>query len=313
MRFMKNLFVLLVFVMLVACSDDESDLISRPDTKEISSSVLSSSIESSCSANSSSSVTSKSSSSQGDGGSHLSSSGQAPAAMTSSSVKSSSSLSEGYVDPSTIIEGTLIDSRDGQSYKTVKIGNQWWMAENLNYAFVGVPYSDGDYTSDSTSWCYNDSAEYCDKYGRLYTWAAAMDSAGLWSTNGMGCGYGKICFQKYPVRGICPEGWHLPDTTEFRTLFNDVGGSSSAGDMLKSVSGWNDDGNGSDSYSFAALPAGVYGEGSFKSEGISMAFWSSNNRLTEQTFTAYLNNANTSAALLILRPNFGFSVRCLKD
>ena len=91
--------------------------------------------------------------------------------------------------------GSLTDDRDGQTYKTVKIGEQIWMAENLNY-------------EELNSYCYNDSAEYCAKYGRLYTWAAAMDSAGEWSNNGRACGLNMMtCSPKYPVRGICPEGW----------------------------------------------------------------------------------------------------------
>lgn len=122
----------------------------------------------------------------------------------------------------------MTDSRDGRTYKTVKIGTQTWMAENLNY------------TSDSISWCYNDSVEYCAKYGRLYTWAAAMDSAGTWTTNGKGCGHdSEACSPTYPVHGICPEGWHLPSEGEWKRLLTAVGGSSTAGQMLKSTGGWN--------------------------------------------------------------------------
>ena len=105
---------------------------------------------------------------------------------SSSSVTSvsSSSVPEGYVDPSTVVTGTMTDSRDGQTYKTVKIGSQEWMAENLNYAYTAVPYKYKDNTSDSTSWCYDNDPTNCAKYGRLYTWSAAMDSVGTWSANG---------------------------------------------------------------------------------------------------------------------------------
>lgn len=98
--------------------------------------------------------------------------------------------------------GMLIDERDGQTYKTMKIGNQEWMAENLNYN-IGVKY------------CYHDS---CAKYGRLYSWSTAMDSTGIFSTNALGCGDGRKCAPDYPVRGICPAGWRLPDTSEMDLL-----------------------------------------------------------------------------------------------
>ena len=233
--------------------------------------------------------------------------------------ESSSSVPEGYVDPSTVVKGTMTDERDGQTYKTVTIGTQTWMAENLNYAYTDVPYNytlnDSSYTSDSTSWCYKDSAEYCAKYGRLYTWAAAMDSVGTWSTNGKGCGYKSTCTPTCPVRGICPEGWHLPDTTEWHTLFTAVGGKSTAGKMLKSTSGWNSSGNGTDSYAFSALPAGGrYDAGGYGHGGAVASFWSSSQKADSVAYHVllfyYLDVAEDHTSS---NKYYGFSVRCLKD
>ena len=147
--------------------------------------------------------------------------------------------------------GTLVDNRDGRTYKTVKIGDQWWMAENLNFV-------------TEESWCNDESDSSCVKLGRLYTRGAAMDSAGVYSLNSKGCGqtYEEIdCSPIYPVRGICPEGWHLPDTTEWNILISAVGGSSVAGLMLKSTSEWKPGENGIDAYSFSALPSGTDDDG----------------------------------------------------
>ena len=210
--------------------------------------------------------------------------------------------------------GTLTDDRDGQTYKTVKIGEQWWMAENLNYAYTDVPFKYRSYTSDSTSWCYDNDAANCAKYGRLYTWAAAMDSVGTWSTNGMGCGYYMECSPTNPVRGVCPEGWHLPDTTEWKALFDAVGGWATAGIMLKSTEGWISNGNGSDAYSFSALPAGDrYSDGDFISEGNGAYFWSSTEGGSDYAYYMYLSYYDVIAHLDYIYKVYGFSVRCLKD
>ena len=212
----------------------------------------------------------------------------------------------------------MTDERDGQTYKTVTIGTQTWMAENLNYAYTDVPYNytlnDSSYTSDSTSWCYKDSVEYCAKYGRLYTWAAAMDSVGTWSTNSKGCGYKSTCTPTCPVRGICPEGWHLPDTTEWRTLFTAVGGQSTAGKILKSTNGWNSSGNGTDAYAFSALPAGRRNyDGDFNYEGDRAYFWSSTEGDSSGAYGMCLDYYSDSAGLGNYYKYYEFSVRCLKD
>ena len=266
---------------------------------------------------SSSSISPKSNSSETSVSSSSSTKDVVLSSSEGSSESKSSSSEEAESSSSKVIEpvkGTLTDSRDGQTYKTVTIGTQTWMAENLNYAYTDVPYNYSGYTSDSTSWCYSNAAANCTKYGRLYTWAAAMDSVGTWSANGKGCGYGKTCSPTYPVRGVCPEGWHLPTQTEWNTLFTAVGGQSTAGKMLKSTSGWNGSGNGTDAYSFSALPAGGrYDDGNFYGEGSSAYFWGSSEYDSDYAFRMYLYYGRGLADLDSRDKDYGFSVRCVKD
>ena len=216
--------------------------------------------------------------------------------QSSSSVILSSSSA-----PLSEVDGSITDSRDGQSYKVVSIGSQTWMAQNLNY-------------ETANSYCYNDDATNCTKYGRLYTWAAAMDSVGTWSTNGKGCGDGLTCSPTYPVRGVCPTGWHLPTETEWNTLFTTVGGSSNAGIMLKSTSGWSSSGNGTDAYLFAALPADRRTDnGRSRNEGKLAYFWSSTENNSSYAYYMYLYYDFDYAALVNDLKSYGLSVRCVKD
>ncbi|MBR2198827.1 MAG: hypothetical protein IJ909_10590 [Fibrobacter sp.] len=128
----------------------------------------------------------------------------------------------------------LVDTRDGmnESYNTVKIGDQVWMAENLRklYPFKSDD-GDGDPETDNGDpmmLCPATEEEMAAK-GCLYSWAAAMDSAGrlnqLQSTDpGYNvCGNGKICTATSPVQGICPNGWHLPSKTEVDVLLSNFG------------------------------------------------------------------------------------------
>ena len=212
--------------------------------------------------------------------------------------------------------GSLIDSRDGKSYKTVIIGTQTWMAENLNYVTSG-------------SSCYNGIGSNCTEYGRLYSWAAAMDSAGTWSTNGKGCGYySSTCSPTYPVRGVCPEGWHLPTKTEWETLLDAVGGKEVTGKVLKSTSGWNEyngeSGNGIDAFGFSALPAGIWSKnpagGSYVYLDMFDAthFWSSTMFDIQSWYLMLVSNAIKWGSTVDLFLNHYFrkammSVRCLQD
>jgi uncharacterized protein (TIGR02145 family)/uncharacterized repeat protein (TIGR02543 family) len=137
------------------------------------------------------------------------------------------------------------------NYKTVMIGTQTWMAENLDYNVEG-------------SVCYNNSADSCTKYGRLYNWTTAMDVAANYAYTTWGG-------SDVNHRGICPVGWHLPSSAEWTTLTSFVG--SSAGRKLKSQSGWYNNGNGTDEYGFSALPGGYGNSGGYFNNAGYYGYW----------------------------------------
>ncbi len=194
------------------------------------------------------------------------------------------------------------DNRDGNIYKTVKICNedksscQTWMAENLNYnpgdvsslseyAWSGC-YDEGDETE-------NEAFANCSKYGRLYTWDVAVD--------------------------VCPEGWHLPDTTEWKTLVETLGGKKFAGAKLKAISGWVDDtgasGNGTDDYGFSAIPAGSKRNNDFDFVGSYTYFWSASydGDYSYSAYYLFLTGDDPSAERESDYKGFANSVRCIKD
>jgi uncharacterized protein (TIGR02145 family) len=149
--------------------------------------------------------------------------------------------------------GEFTDSRDGQVYKWVKIGNQVWMAENLNY-------------ETPNSWWYDNNSANGDIYGRLYTWAAAMN--GESSSNSVPSG----------VQGVCPDGWHLPSDAEWTVLTDYLGGESVAGGKMKEAGTvhWNSPNTGAtNSSGFTALPGGLsYTSGDFNYLGSIGHWWS---------------------------------------
>ena len=204
--------------------------------------------------------------------------------------------------------GTFMDPRGRTVYKGVRIGSQTWMAENLNSRYYAGTDVYGNF-------CYGEEEDNCEKYGRLYTWAAAMDSAGSRSMDGAGCGYSKTCSSNYFVRGVCPEDWHLPRKTEWETLFKEVGGKDVAGKMLKSQTGWNSNGNGTDAIGFAALPVGYKNSyGFFKDYGNATIFWSSTEDGTTDAYAIHLYDNEENADLDIEgKDGEAYSVRCVKD
>lgn len=186
-------------------------------------------------------------------------SSEADSFRNSSSVWGAGFEKESFFNPD-VTYGTLVDERDGKIYKTVVIGSQTWMAENLNYAdSVQTP------SLKESSWCRNDDADECSIFGRLYTWIAAIDSISLANdaNDPQNCGYGVVCdrlkddaLALAPVQGVCPNGWHLLSLAEWETLFESVDGWKNSGTFLKSNFGWVDDGNGNNQYGFSAVAAG---------------------------------------------------------
>ena len=230
-------------------------------------------------------------------------------------------------DPAT----QICDTRDNQLYETVKIGTQTWMAENLNYEMAvnidGYTYRRGICAGRGVG-----GGEDCDTYGRLYTWAAAMDSAAMFSGTAGNCGYGEACYPNHDktnstyIRGICPAGWHLPTDEEWRVLVDEVGGIDIAGKMLKSTTKWTTPPApgytllvGSDDYGFNALPGGdITRKRTQGDAGLYVTYWTSSKAVAadddnENAQALRLSYDSDGVLMLDLFRDNGYSVRCLKD
>jgi uncharacterized protein (TIGR02145 family) len=174
-----------------------------------------------------------------------------------------------------MITDMFTDTRDNiNTYKTVVIGGKTWMAENLNFE------------TGSGSWCYNNSADNCAKYGRLYTWDMA--------------------------RVVCPSGWHLPSRQEWSDLVTEAGGDA-AGKALKSKSGWGSS-NGTDDFDFSALPGGYrYSNGDFYNAGYFGIWWTATEYWGNDAYRRGMYNDSDYADEGYYDKGFGYSVRCVKE
>ena len=216
-------------------------------------------------------------------------------------------------DHETLFCARFADSTE-QLYKMVTIApegtnySETWMAENLNY-------------ETENSWCGGGSGTTegdCAKYGRLYTWAAAVGKTEE------ECGYGQECnLGTGDIRGICPTGWHLPSQDEWKELIVAVDDNiteyttpNAAGKVLKSQTGWNakEGITNEDAFGFSALPAGsrYYGDG-YDDEGNITYFWSSSEDTGYGAYIMGLFYNDESAALNYGNKRTWYPVRCLKD
>jgi len=202
---------------------------------------------------------------------------------------------------------------DGNTYKTVKIGNQTWMAENLKT----TKYADrtpitkvegntewGNLNNNNTdkAYCYPDNNDNTD-YGALYTYAAA--------TNG-------IVYTTVDVQGVCPDGWHLPNDAEWEELNNYLG-VDVAGGKLKEIgtSHWESPNTGAtNSTNFTALPAGYRKpDGEFSDIGRIAFWWTSSEETGWSDYgqTWYINYSSEGMMDKNDEKSEGKSVRCIMD
>ncbi|NTV84332.1 MAG: hypothetical protein HGA23_08550, partial [Bacteroidales bacterium] len=210
--------------------------------------------------------------------------------------------------------GTPTVEYEGQVYNTIQVFSQCWLKENLNVGEMIPGTMEQSNNGTIEKYCYNNEPDSCTKYGGLYQWWEMMQY-----TNQQG------------ARGICPPGWHLPTDEEWKVLEGAVDSQYGIGDPewdlyweyrgydagtnLKTTSGWNWNGNGTDLFGFAGLPGGLrYGSGYFDNVGYYGYWWTS---------AEYYNNFLAWYRLLYCYDpevgrygsykDYGFSVRCLRD
>ncbi len=170
--------------------------------------------------------------------------------------------------------GSLIDTRDGQVYKTVEIGKQWWMAENLNY------------NAEIGSWSYNNDTSNLSFYGRLYNWKTANN--------------------------VCPDGWHLPSHEEWNEITDFLGGWTIAGAKMKEIG--TDPKTHTNESGFSAVPGGYRSIfGIFNDKDEEGYFWSSTDIFKGYAWYRSLHYNTELIGKSIINIEYGYSVRCIKD
>ena len=201
-----------------------------------------------------------------------------------------------------IIRSDNITDIDGFQYKTVRMGNQTWMAENLNVTRFrnGDPIMEAQ-TMDEwreadlagiPAWCYyNEDAENAPQLGKLYNWHAVRDA-----------------------RGLAPTKWHIPNMEEWTRMFNFIGGNQKAGAILKDTTGWHENGNGSSMTGFAAKPSGSRDFSSnFKGVKRFGYWWVNEEHGAETAWGIDMGFSYGNINLFAFRKGNGFAVRCVRD
>ena len=191
-----------------------------------------------------------------------------------------------------------VTAQDGKTYKTVKIGAQTWMAENLDVS----TYRNGDTIPQvqdakewsnlkTGAWCYYEGKpESGNGYGKIYNWYAVNDP-----------------------RGLAPEGWHIPSDAEWSKLATFLGGNLGTSGKIKSVKGWIKAGNGTNETGFNAIPAGTRSIELFLFAGRYGYWWTSTEFDSYSAWNRFLSYNNDDIGRSTGWKQFGNAVRCIKD
>ena len=179
----------------------------------------------------------------------------------------------------------------------IKIGTQTWTSKNLDV----TKYRNGDaipQVQDKNAWAKLKTGAWCyyenntangTTYGKLYNWFAVNDT-----------------------RGLAPKGYHIPTDAEWTILTDNLG--EEAGTKMKSTSGWQNNGNGTNTSGFSGLPGGYrYDDGFFYYVGANGNWWSSSETNTDYALSRSLYNSNGDVNRDNSNKRYGFSVRCLRD
>jgi uncharacterized protein (TIGR02145 family) len=191
---------------------------------------------------------------------------------------------------------------NGNTYKTIKIGDQEWLAENLRVS----NFRNGDSIHEiinrrewikagkegKPAMCYlEDEAENGEKYGMLYNWYAVNDS-----------------------RGLCPQGWSMPGDKDWRELIDYLGGENTAGEKMKSATGWGDN-NGTNESGFSGLPGGYrhYNNRFNFPDAPGGYWWGSTEGFIYIPYSFPLYYSPGGGYRYFTSKGRGFSVRCIKN
>ena len=203
-----------------------------------------------------------------------------------------------------IVYRALKDTRDGQKYKAIDIGDQLWMAENLNYGKQINSKQQPVRVGEIEKFCYDDNKDNCDDFGGLYSWGEMM----LYKRSDDG-----IVGTK---QGACPDGWHVPTNREWDNLESYLEEKGVVGDQLKNFMYWNKPFQSGivETSGFSALPAGrMDNSGNFYYLGNSTTFWSATKESSEKAWHRTLTNRSGAFYKGNSQVSLRFSVRCVKD
>lgn len=202
-----------------------------------------------------------------------------------------------------VVDGILTDSRDNQTYSTVKIGQQCWMSQNLNYDSGCTKVIWEDDSKDAWCGCYDNDSDNCDTYGLLYRWAAATNSSTAENT-----------------QGICPNGWHVPSDEEWKTLetflgmtqeeADTEGAERSSGNVKSKLI----DSNHTEYSGFNGLAGGMrVGDGNFRNIGSIGYFLTSTATKVDNYYRRAIDWYTPGVERRATSQSHAFSLRCVRD